>query len=236
MRRISATITGLGLCMSLLAWADEEKGEPVRELKTPSAELSYALGMDVGASLKRLEAEIDLALFLRGVEDSFQGGKLLLSSERATEVRNEFFLKKRAEQARKMKELGEKNRKEGEAFLAENKKKEGVITTGSGLQYMVLRKGDGPKPESTDRVRVDYRGTLLDGTEFDSSYSRGTPATFPLGGVIPGWSEAIQLMNVGSHYRLFIPSNLAYGERGSAPRIPPNATLIFEVELLAIEE
>ena len=134
-----------------------------------------------------------------------------------------------------MKELGEKNRKEGEAFLAENKKKKGVITTESGLQYMVLEKGDGPKPKATDTVSVNYRGTLIDGTEFDSSYKRGKPVTFPVKGVIAGWTEALLLMNVGSKYKLFVPPNLGYGGRGAGRLIGPEATLIFEVELLGIE-
>ncbi|NQT81616.1 FKBP-type peptidyl-prolyl cis-trans isomerase [bacterium] len=227
---------GLVLCPLLLTFGAEKEKAPKLQLKSASAKLSYALGMDIGASLKRLEAEIDPAIFFRGVEDTLKGGKPLLTPQEATEIRNEFFTKKREELAQRMKETGEKNLKEGEAFLAENKKKDGVVTTASGLQYMVLRKGDGSKPKKTDQVTVNYQGTLIDGTEFDSSYKRGQPATFSAGGVIPGWTEALQLMNVGSKYRLFIPSNLAYGERGSGARIGPNAALIFEVELLGIEK
>ena len=236
MKRISALMTGLALSLSSLAYGADEERALNDTLKTPIERLSYALGLDIGSSLKRLETEIDLGMFVRGVEDSLRGTKPLLTPQKAAEIKDEFFRKMREERARKMKESGEKNLKEGEAFLSENKKKEGIVTTGSGLQYMVLRQGDGPKPKSSNRVKVHYSGTLLDGTEFDSSYKRGQPATFAVTGVIPGWTEALQLMNVGSKYRLFVPSNLAYGERGSPPRIGPNAVLIFDVELLAIEE
>ena len=142
----------------------------------------------------------------------------------------------RSEKARKRQDLSEKNRIEGETFLAENKNKPGVITTASGLQYKILQKGDGPVPTNTDRVKVHYRGKLLDGTEFDSSYERGTPATFAVTGVIKGWTEALQLMKVGSKYELYIPSELAYGKNGSGPQIGPDSVLIFEVELLSIGE
>jgi FKBP-type peptidyl-prolyl cis-trans isomerase FklB len=136
----------------------------------------------------------------------------------------------------KQAEVAKKNKAEGEAFLAENKKKEGVKTTASGLQYKVIKPGKGKKPKSSDTVTVNYRGTLIDGTEFDSSYKRGQPATFQVSGVIPGWTEGLQLMEEGAKWQLFIPSNLAYGERGAGGVIGPNATLIFEVELLSIQE
>ena len=147
-----------------------------------------------------------------------------------------FAMKMQKEQMQKMEALAKENKKQGEVFLAENKKKKNVTTTKSGLQYIVLRKGKGKKPKATEQVKVHYKGTLIDGTEFDSSYKRREPVTFPVNRVIPGWSEALQLMNVGSKYQLFIPSNLAYGERGGGPQIGPNATLIFEVELLSIEK
>jgi len=139
-------------------------------------------------------------------------------------------------QEEETKKLGEKNRKEGEAFLAANKKKEGVKTLASGLQYKVIKPGTGKKPKSTDTVTTHYRGTLIDGTEFDSSYNRGQPATFPVHGVIPGWTEALQLMEEGAKWQLFIPSKLGYGERGAGQAIGPNATLIFEVELVSVQE
>jgi len=236
MKQIPAMIFALAFSLSWPTFAAEEEKAPEKQLKTSSEKLSYALGLDIGASLKKLETDIDLPSFARGVTDSFKGSKPLLTPQQATEIRNEFFKKRQEERAQKMKELGGKNRKEGEAFLAENKKKRAVVTTASGLQYTVLGKGDGPKPKGTDRVSVNYRGTLIDGTEFDSSYKRGQPATFRVTGVIPGWTEALQLMNVGSKYHLFIPSNLAYGERGAGQQIGPNATLIFEVELLSIEK
>ena len=132
--------------------------------------------------------------------------------------------------------LAEKNMEEGEKFLSENKKKKGIVTTKSGLQYIVLSEGNGARPKATDKVKVHYKGTLIDGTEFDSSYKRGEPAVFQVKGVIPGWTEALQLMKVGSKYNLFIPSNLAYGQRGAGSKIGPNVTLIFEVELLSIEK
>ncbi|MBW2412326.1 MAG: FKBP-type peptidyl-prolyl cis-trans isomerase, partial [Deltaproteobacteria bacterium] len=152
------------------------------------------------------------------------------------QIKQEFSRQVQESRQTQMAALSEKNRADGEAFLAANKNKEGVVTTASGLQYKVLKKGDGPKPQNNDRVSVHYRGTLLDGTEFDSSYKRGKPATFQVNGVIRGWTEALQLMNVGSKYQLFIPSDLAYGTRGAGRKIGPNSTLIFDVELLGIEE
>jgi FKBP-type peptidyl-prolyl cis-trans isomerase len=207
-----------------------------KELKTPDEKLSYILGTDVGRSLKSVPQKIDLEIFLQGIKDSFKGEKLLVTEEESAQIKQEFMKKIQAEAVKKMEEISEKNKREGEMFLAENKKKEGVITTASGLQYIVLKQGDGALPKVDDKVKVHYRGTLIDGTEFDSSYTRGEPVSFPLGGVIKGWTEALQLMKVGSKYRLFIPSELAYGERGAGTQIGPNTILIFEVELLAIEK
>jgi FKBP-type peptidyl-prolyl cis-trans isomerase FkpA/FKBP-type peptidyl-prolyl cis-trans isomerase FklB len=216
-------------CVVFPASAQEEK-----KLETTADELSYALGMDVGNSLKRLDVEVDFDIFTKAVEATMEGGETLLTPQQAREVTKNFVLEKRKKQLAERKEAAKKNLAEGEAFLAENKAKEGVITTDSGLQYQVIKKGDGEKPKATDTVTVQYRGTLLDGTEFDSSYARGKPATFRVGGVIPGWTEALQMMPVGSTYKLFIPPKLAYGERGSGGKIGPNSTLIFEVELLEI--
>jgi len=227
MRRISLVAVAFVFSLPLSSFAAEAKAKT--ELKTPSEKASYALGLDIGASLKRFRSGIEFNALFRGIEDSLKGNKPLLTPQEAAAIKREFFKKIQEE-------LAEKNLKEGEAFLAENKKKKGVITTASGLQYMVLREGNGPKPKATDRVRVHYRGTLLDGTEFDSSYQGGEPATFQVQGVIAGWTEALQIMKVGSKYRLFIPSNLAYRERGAGQKIGPNATLIFEVELLAIDK
>jgi len=212
----------------------QEKAAEEQKLKTTAEELSYALGMDVGRSLKRFGAEVDFDIFIEAVKTTLKGDETLLTRQQASKVTKDFVLEKRKKQAAERKAAGEKNLMEGEAFLAENKTKEGVMTTDSGLQYQVLKKGDGEKPIATDKVTVHYRGTLLDGTEFDSSYERGKPATFRVNGVIAGWTEALQLMPVGSKYKLFIPSKLGYGERGAGSKIGPNSTLIFEVELLEI--
>lgn len=203
-------------------------------LKTPQEKLSYMLGMDVGASIKRLDTEVDLTVFMQAVEHVIKGQETLLTPEQAREIKQTFMQQRQEEAAATRKVLAEKNLGEGEAFLAQNGKKEGVETTESGLQYQVLKEGDGPKPKAEDQVTVHYRGTLLDGTEFDSSYGRGQPVTFELGSVIAGWTEGLQLMPVGSTYKFFIPPKLGYGERGAGGRIGPNATLIFEVELLKI--
>ncbi|KPL10389.1 hypothetical protein AMJ85_05870 [candidate division BRC1 bacterium SM23_51] len=235
MRRMSVAVAALALCLSSLTCATKKEA-PKTELKTFNQKASYAVGMQMGSSWKQSEIEIDPDTFVLGLKDGLKGEEFLLTQQEAIEVQREFMKQMQQKRMEEMKTAGEKNRKEGEAFLMENKDKEGVTTTASGLQYVVLTEGDGPQPKATDRVSVHYRGTLLDGTEFDSSYKRGEPATFPVKGVIPGWTEALQLMKVGSKYRLFIPSELAYRERGSPPRIPPNATLIFEVELLGIEE
>ncbi len=224
------------LVLSSVACSRQAPQAPIEELKTPDEKLSYAIGLEIGTSLKNLPTEIDFAVLIRAVEDGLKGKEPLLTQQEALEIKQEFGKKVHEERTRKRMELAEKNRKDGEAFLAENKKKEGVVTTESGLQYAVLHQGEGPTPKATDRVKVHYRGTLIDGTEFDSSYKRGKPATFSLKGVVAGWTEALQLMKVGSKYRLFIPSELAYGQRGRGPTIGPNAVLIFELELLEIEE
>ena len=204
-------------------------------LVTPKDKFSYALGMNLGTSLHRQSVPVDPNILLRGLKDSLAGGKTLLTEDQAkaalTEVQNEM----RKKQQEQMQAAGEVNKKEGEAFLAANKSKDGIVTLPSGLQYKVLTQGTGPKPTSADTVVCNYRGTLINGTEFDSSYKRGQPATFPVGGVIKGWTEALPLMPVGSKWQLFIPAELAYGERAPGPEIGPNSTLIFEVELLSIQ-
>ena len=205
-------------------------------LKTSKEKFSYALGMRMGASLHKQEVPVDANILARGVKDSLAGGKTLLTDQEAqaaiVEVQNDL----RQKQQEKMQMEGAANKKEGDAFLAANKGKDGVVTLPSGLEYKILKAGTGPKPTATDSVICNYRGTLINGTEFDSSYKRGQPATFPVTGVIKGWTEALQLMPVGSKWQLFVPADLAYGERGPAPEIGPNSTLIFEVELLSIED
>jgi FKBP-type peptidyl-prolyl cis-trans isomerase FklB len=205
-------------------------------LKTSKDKFSYALGMKMGANLHRQEVPVDPNILARGLKDALTGAKTLLTDDQAqaaiVEVQNDL----RKKQQDKMQVEGAANKKEGDAFLAANKGKEGVVTLPSGLQYKILKEGTGPKPTATDSVVCNYRGTLINGTEFDSSYKRGQPATFPVTGVIKGWTEALQLMPVGSKWQLFIPADLAYGERGPSPEIGANSTLIFEVELLSIED
>ena len=236
MTRTLAVTAVVAVCLSSLMLAAGGEQPPKLELKTPAARLSYAFGMLIGQQLKQMEADIDIATFTRGLEDGLQGREPLLTPEEAMEIQTAFIREKQREQEEKREALGEKNREEGEAFLEGNADKEGVVTTESGLQYVVLREGDGPKPNAADRVTVHYRGTLIDGTEFDSSYERGEPTSFQLNRVIAGWTEGLQLMNAGSKYRLFVPSKLAYGARGAGLDIGPDATLIFEVELLEIQE
>jgi len=196
-------------------------------LKTQKQKFSYAVGMMTAANLKRQSISVDPNIFARGVKDALAGGKTLLTDDEAREVMI-------AERQAQMQEAAAPNKKEGAAFLAANKTKEGVVTLPDGLQYKILQAGNGPKPAASDTVKVNYRGTLLNGTEFDSSYKRNQPTTFPVNRVIKGWTEALQLMPVGSKWQLFIPSDLAYGDPGNGG-IPPGSTLIFEVELLSIE-
>ena len=203
-------------------------------LKTQKDKLSYTIGVNVGRNMKQLPAEIDPEQFTKGFKDALSGAKTMLSDEEMHTVMTAFQKEMAAKQAEKMKTVGEKNKKEGEAFLAANKKKEGVKTLPSGLQYKIIKEGTGKKPKTTDKVTCQYEGTLIDGTVFDSSYKRGEPATFQVNGVIPGWTEALQMMKVGSKWQLFVPSKLAYGERGAGPQIGPNAVLIFTVELVSI--
>ena len=213
------------------ALAEEKKQT---ELKTDSEKLSYALGLDLGAYFKSLKEDINLDILHRGVVDSYKGNTALLSTEEAAAIQQKYAQKQQEERLKQTVEMISKNKKAAEEFLKANGKKEGVITTASGLQYKVLTKADGPKPKAEDTVKVHYKGTLLNGTEFDSSVSRGEPAVFPLNQVIPGWTEAVQLMSVGSKFQVFLPPELAYGDRGAPPVIEPGSMLIFEVELLAI--
>ncbi|MDZ3823087.1 MAG: FKBP-type peptidyl-prolyl cis-trans isomerase [Pseudoxanthomonas sp.] len=207
-----------------------------QDLTTDKQKVSYMVGMDLGRNLTQIQDELDVAILVQGLQDTLAGRPTKLTEEQANEVKQGFMQKLQARAVEERTAQAAANRSEGEAFLAENKNKPGVRSTDSGLQYQVITEGRGAKPAATDRVRVHYTGTLLDGTKFDSSVDRGTPAEFALNGVIPGWTEALQLMSVGSKYKLFIPSELAYGENGTPGPIGPNATLIFEVELLEILE
>jgi FKBP-type peptidyl-prolyl cis-trans isomerase FklB len=204
-------------------------------LKTPRDKASYAIGLNIGKGLHRDSVDIDPSILLRGLKDAMAGGKPLLTDDevKAAMVAIQSDVRKRQEA--KMAIAGDENKKVGDAFLAENKTKEGVVTLPSGLQYKILKQGTGPKPSATDSVVCNYKGTLIDNTEFDSSYKRGQSATFPVGQVIKGWTEVLQLMPVGSKWQVFVPSELGYGVRGAGAGIGPNATLIFEIELLSIQ-
>jgi len=203
-------------------------------LKTENEKLSYSIGFNFGTSLKRQSIDLDLDVLLRGMKDALGGGETLLSAKEQQEAITAFQKEQNEKMAEKQKEMAMKNMEAGKRFLSENKGKPGVVTLKSGLQYKVITEGKGPKPKDTDTVKTHYRGTLIDGTEFDSSYARGEPASFPVKGVIAGWTEALQLMHVGSKWELYIPSDLAYGDRGAGNRIGPGETLIFEIELLEI--
>jgi FKBP-type peptidyl-prolyl cis-trans isomerase FklB len=209
-------------------------------LKTRKEKFSYALGMNIGtglgANLKKQSVEVDSNLLSQGLKDTMSGGKTRLTQEEAQAVLTEVQTEIKKQQQEKMQQAAAANKTEGEAFLAANKAKDGVVTLPSGLQYKILTAGTGPTPTASDSVVCNYRGTLINGTEFDSSIKRGQPATFGVGQVIKGWTEALQLMPVGSKWQLFVPSSLAYGERGAGAEISPDATLIFEVELLSIQD
>jgi FKBP-type peptidyl-prolyl cis-trans isomerase FklB len=212
------------------------KKSVVLTLKTQKDKASYAIGLNIGKSMHKDSVDVDTSILLRGLKDGLAGSKPLLTDDEARAAMVTLQTDLRKKQEEKILVQGEANKKEGEAFLAENKTKDGVVTLPSGLQYKILKEGTGPKPTAADTVVCNYKGTLLDNTEFDSSYKRGQPATFPVGGVIKGWTEALQLMPVGSKWQLFIPSELGYGARGGpGGGIGPNATLVFEVELMSIQ-
>jgi FKBP-type peptidyl-prolyl cis-trans isomerase len=215
--------------------APAAKSQTPPALKTQKEKDSYALGLNIGRGLSKQPVDLDTPSLLRGMKDALAGGKPLLTEQEVEAALTELQTQVRAKQDQEKQQAGEANMKEGADFLASNKTKEGVVTLPSGLQYKILKEGTGPKPAATDTVVCHYRGTLISGKEFDSSYKRGQPATFPLNRVIKGWTEAVQLMPVGSKWQLFIPPDLAYGPNGAGPDIGPNATLIFEVELISIQ-
>jgi FKBP-type peptidyl-prolyl cis-trans isomerase FklB len=215
--------------------APAAKSQSALALKTPKDKASYAIGLNIGRSLRKDSVDVEPNILLQGLKDALAGGKPLLTDDEMKTAMIALQDEVRKKQEAEMQVAGEANKKEGEVFLAANKAKEGVVTLPSGLQYKILTQGTGPKPAASDSVVCNYKGTLINGAEFDSSYKRGQPATFPVGQVIHGWTEALQLMPVGSKWQLFIPSEMAYGPRGPSPEIGPNATLIFEVELLSIQ-
>lgn len=205
----------------------QDKAPLKGDLKTLKDRASYAIGMNIGRSMKQQGVEVSPELFARGLRDALGGDKFLLTDQEAEEALTQF-------QEEAVNSLLERQKKEGAAYLAANGKKPDVKTTPTGLQYKILKAGAGPKPKADDTVTAHYRGTLIDGKEFDNSYKRGEPLVLQVNGVIPGWTEALQLMAVGSKWQLTVPANLAYGERGRPPVIAPNSTLLFDVELLAI--
>jgi FKBP-type peptidyl-prolyl cis-trans isomerase FklB len=227
-------LAGLGLVIVFCAGQIVAQESPL--LKDQKDKVSYGIGMEIGRNLKKQSFDLNPELLVKGVKDAFSGEKALMTDQEILDTMTAFQKEVMAKQQETAKKVGEKNKAEGDVFLAENKKKEGVTTLPSGLQYKVIKPGSGKKPKATDTVTVHYRGTLIDGTEFDSSYRRGQPVSFPVNGVIPGWTEALQLMEEGAKWQVVIPSGLAYADRGAGRDIGPNATLIFEVELISVQE
>lgn len=232
-KMLISLLLSMGLAAAVQAQDDESMPE---ELDTEAKQFSYVVGMDVGSSLKDLDADLDLDTVIMAIRHVMAGEEVLLDESQANELKQAFFQKRQQQAAEQAQKQAVANREQGEEFLAENAQKEGVQTTESGLQYEVIEEGSGPSPEASDRVTVHYTGTLIDGTVFDSSRERGEPATFALNQVIPGWTEGLQLMNEGGHYKFYIPSDLAYGERGAGDVIEPGSTLIFDVELLEVAD
>lgn len=220
----------LALSVSTVTLAQDET------LDTPEKRLSYTIGMDIGNSLSEQDMELDLDMLVEALRASYSGEETRLTREEADAEREAFMQRRQQEMQARQNEEAAANQKAGEAFLAENAKRDDVMVTDSGLQYRVIIEGDGASPAAEDRVTVHYKGTLIDGMQFDSSYDRGEPATFALNQVIPGWTEGLQLMKEGAKYEFFIPSELAYGEQGRPGPIGPNSTLIFEVELLEVAD
>jgi len=236
MTKTGIAVLCICLAVSTAALAADKKP------KTAKEKLSYSMGYDMANNFKRGELDVDPAALAQGMKDA-QAGKPQMTEQEMRDVLMEAQQKFRAKQQEmqakqqeQRKELGDKNKKEGDAFLAENAKKPGITVLPSGLQYKMLTEGKGKTPKAADKVTVNYRGTLIDGTEFDSSYKRGQPASFQLNQVIKGWTEGVQLMKEGGKIQLFVPSELGYGDRGAGPQIGPNAVLIFEVELISVAE
>lgn len=234
-KRYTTMAASAALVMVGIALAQQpQQGQP--EMKTVTDKASYAIGLNIGNSITSDELEVNADLLIRGLTDALRKAEPALSEEEMVNAMQAYQQQAIAKMAEKRNQAGAANAQKGKAFLEANKQKPGVVTTKSGLQYKVLKQGTGATPKATDTVKTHYTGTLIDGTVFDSSVERGEPATFPVNGVIAGWTEALQLMKVGSKYQLFVPAELAYGERGAGGAIGPNETLVFEVELLGIEQ
>jgi FKBP-type peptidyl-prolyl cis-trans isomerase len=234
MNYLCRLVTGVIAFLPLAAWSADKAATAPPELKTFQDKLSYVLGREVGQGLNESPSKIDVNLFMRGVQDILNNRKSPLPPEEEEQVKAEFSAQMQAEQTKKLAAAADRNAKAEESFLAKNKSEKGVVTTASGLQYQVLKEGTGAAIQQTDKVKVHYRGSLIDGTEFDSSYARNQPAVFDVAGVIPGWTEGLQLMKFGGKYRLWVPSKLAYGPRGAGSVIGPNSLLIFDVEPIEI--
>ena len=226
-------IAGIALVACLIV-PGTMQGAEKSKLTTEKDKLSYSMGMDMGTYLNSIGAELNYDRLVDGLKTGFEGGKGILSTEEMQAVQQNFAVKMKAKQEAEMLAMQKANKEAGDAFLAKNKEKKGVTVTESGLQYEVISKGKGKKPKATDTVSVHYKGTTIDGTVFDDSSKRGEPAVFGVDQVIPGWSEALQLMREGDKYKVVIPSSLAYGERGVPPMIEPNSVLVFDVELIAV--
>ncbi len=229
LKAFPAVIGCIGLMTSFSSIAETK-------LNSEKDKASYTIGIQMGMQLSQQKDDIDMDKVIAGFKDAFTGKQPQLTMDEMRQVMTNFQQNIQARHQAKMKALADKNAKEGAEFLAANKKKKGVKTLASGLQYKVLKSGKGPSPTASDTVVTHYRGNLIDGKVFDSSYKRGQPATFPVSGVIKGWTEALQKMKVGDKWQLFIPSELAYGANGAGQMIGPNAVLIFEIELLEIKK
>ena len=229
-------ILAVALIAALASACNKDGAHPTSALDTDAQKFGYAIGVDIGNSLSPVKAEVDIDALINGMEEALAGKTPRLDDETREKVKSEVSRRLQAKQMEERTAKAAAAKEAGEKFLAENGKREGVKTTASGLQYEILTEGSGAMPKATDKVTVHYKGTLIDGTEFDSSYSRGQPVTFPLGNVIPGWTEGLQLVKAGGKAKLYIPSALAYGERGAGAKIGPNEALVFEVELVSIEK
>ncbi|WP_028319320.1 FKBP-type peptidyl-prolyl cis-trans isomerase [Desulfobulbus elongatus] len=225
-----------GLLALVLAVRPAFAADQPMELKTDEQKLSYAMGLDLGEYFKGLEENFDLGVLQQGITDGYNGNKPLLTPEDAATIQQAFAKRQQEKQIQKTMAMVQKNRKAAEEFLKANKAKEGVVETKSGLQYKIVKKGQGAKPTPADTVKVHYKGSLLDGKEFDSSYKRNEPAVFQVNQVIAGWQEALPLLETGTTAELYIPPDLAYGDRGAPPVIEPGSMLVFQVELLEIQQ